>query len=92
MRMSLLKERNALIKKIALLEGKKVQVSIGNLREIFKILVDLEVVAKTSDQSPARIIASLASKIWAKKINKTLKPQLKDLRAVKAKMKPKAKK
>lgn len=40
--MSILKAKNKLIKAIANREGKKHQASVGDIREILKIIVDLE--------------------------------------------------
>lgn len=41
-----------LASKIAAREGKKVEVSIGNIREILKIVVDMEVESGSPEDSP----------------------------------------
>lgn len=61
--------------KLAKLEGKKVEVSIGNIREVLKLLVQLEVEARLQlgVDLPSEVIQALneaASKKAAKKLLK----------------------
>jgi hypothetical protein len=61
--------------KLAKLEGKKVEVSIGNIREVLKLLVQLEVEARIQlgVDLPSEVIQALneaASKKAAKKLLK----------------------
>lgn len=62
---------NQLASKIANLEGKKVQVSIGNLREILKIIVELELATSGEDMSkdsPVYAILEACDKLEMKRL------------------------
>jgi len=66
--MSFIKARNALVKEISKREGLRSQVKVGDLREMIKILIDLEVEAYlVKADGPLFILAKEASARISKK-------------------------
>lgn len=77
--------RDQLCSEIAKRESKKVQVSIGNIREVMRILIDLQTEFTLSDnmkvdESPVFIILAEVDKKVNKAIEKQLKKKPKTLR------------
>lgn len=68
---------STLASRIAKAEGKKVEVSIGNIREILKVIVKMEVDAQTSDESPLTSMVNEASALMAKLAEKAKKKSAK---------------
>lgn len=64
-----------LVSKVTKAEGKKVSVSVGNVREIMKILIKMAAEAELNDfeDCPCCVIQEEASKLNAKKAKKKKK-------------------